>query len=237
MNPVTERAWAAGFFDAEGCVTGFIPGGSLRKPCGRNRRLYLEVTQACTAEHLERFRRAVDFYGTVIGPTYRKSRPGSNPMFRWQTSGEEAHVVMGMLRPYLCSPKIAKYEEMRKCEGVELVGGDHLIRDRGSEVAWAAGFFDGEGCVSGYTTHFPTRTVRYIALIVAQTSTEHLERFKLAVGAGSIQRPVSGKKPHHKPMYRWQKAGKDAHAVMELLRPFLCSPKLTKYDVLKVGAA
>ena len=58
------------------------------------------------------------------------------------------------------------------------------------EIAWAAGFFDGEG-----TTHFalsaesrsPRRRVGYPRLSVAQVGTETLQRFQHAVGdAGAI---------------------------------------------------
>lgn len=106
-----------------------------------------------------------------------------------------------------------------------------LAADRvATELAWAAGFFDGEGCV---TQQFPG----YISLIVAQAgTTEHLERFKSAVGYGSINGPhTRGPNDSRQPIYHWNVSGKKAHAVMRLLSPFLCSPKVEKYHRLTDG--
>jgi hypothetical protein len=155
-------------------------------------------------------------------------------MFKWQASGRDAHLVMETLRPYLCSPKIVRYEEMKEWGAlVETCQVHRRERTPDSETAWAAGFFDGEGCVSEFTTQLQTRKARYLTLIVAQAATEHLERFRMAVGLGNITGPYKGKRAHHKPMYKWQQAGKKAHVVMETLRPFLCSTKLLRYDAIK----
>lgn len=99
------------------------------------------------------------------------------------------------------------------------------------ELAWAAGFFDGEG-----TAHFSrgTRktkiggrtTYSSIHLSVTQTNLEELERFKAAVGVGYICGPYQNKNPNSKPHWRYF-AGAFQHYqhVMTVLWPFLCSRK------------
>lgn len=53
------------------------------------------------------------------------------------------------------------------------------------ELAWAAGFFDGEGCFSY------SKSGQYVCVSIGQTVREPLERFKLAVGLGVIYGPYS----------------------------------------------
>lgn len=91
------------------------------------------------------------------------------------------------------------------------------------ELAWAAGFFDGEGSVS--------RNRNQPVLVVGQTgTTEHLERFIRAVGVGRVLGPYKGTGFSSRPAYRWQVYGEKARVVMTQLRPYLCSPKVAKYD-------
>jgi hypothetical protein len=115
----TELAWAAGFFDGEGCVTGFITrGGEFN--------LNLIVAQSSTTEHLERFRDAVG-YGTISGPYSRDDDSRRQPSFHWNCSGRRGHAVMALLRPYLCSPKLWKYDFILRAgrlPGPQVVIGD-----------------------------------------------------------------------------------------------------------------
>jgi len=53
-----------------------------------------------------------------------------------------------------------------------------------SELAWAAGFFDGEGCTS--VLKASRDRYAYMRLSVSQKYPEVLERFKAALGHGSI---------------------------------------------------
>jgi hypothetical protein len=63
-----------------------------------------------------------------------------------------------------------------------------FIPDR-EELAWAAGFFDGEGCFS-----FAERA-RYGVATIGQTDVQALERFRHAVGVGTIYGPYDYKYP------------------------------------------
>jgi len=100
-----------------------------------------------------------------------------------------------------------------------------------TELAWAAGFFDGEGCVSVSRTLATAEPV--IQLSVSQVQREPLDRFAAAVGVGKVYGPYTKKsKPRAKPCYQWSITGSDADAVFERLRPHLCAPKIEKYEHL-----
>ena len=58
-------------------------------------------------------------------------------------------------------------------------------RNDREEIAWAAGFFDGEGCFSYI------QKARYVCLRIGQSELEPLERFREAVGLGKIYGPYS----------------------------------------------
>jgi len=97
---VTERAWAAGFFDGEGC-TSVSHRKAYRGQVARTQ-LFLVVTQ-CGPEapfHLNRFRNAVGQLGWVAAPI--KPSTGTLDQYRWQIgSSSGALQVMRHLWPYL----------------------------------------------------------------------------------------------------------------------------------------
>lgn len=89
------------------------------------------------------------------------------------------------------------------------------------ELAWAAGFFDGEGC----TTYAASNRGSY-RLKLIQTGTECLERFQCAVGGlGRIRGPVQTTK-YQKDTYVWEALSfEEAQAVGAMLWNFLSEPK------------
>lgn len=98
-----------------------------------------------------------------------------------------------------------------------------------TEIAWAAGFFDGEGCVNivkRKTANRPT-----LQLAVGQSgNTEALDRFTKAVGGGKVYGPYNPKTgTTHQISYKWRAHGQEARRIMQLLDPYLCSPKRIKY--------
>lgn len=103
--------------------------------------------------------------------------------------------------------------------------------DNERELAWAAGFFDGEGSTfvrhtlkhKGGTTGkmYPLLTVE---ISVAQVRREPLDRFLAAVNLGTINGPY--KSTNGQPYYRWQTSGRgNVHKVLCVLWPFLSIPK------------
>jgi len=84
------------------------------------------------------------------------------------------------------------------------------------ELAWAAGFFDGEGYV-GYSLH-----PKKLSACVAQTNEELLTRFRHAVGGlGQIYR-IKVRAAHHRPCWQWRVTRTEhVQAVVALLWRFL----------------
>ena len=85
------------------------------------------------------------------------------------------------------------------------------------QVAWAAGLFEGEGCI-----HLDcTKTGSYTRLTLVTTDRDVAERFARIVGVGHIY----GKKPKlptHKPQWQWRVAARgDVLRVKRLLLPHL----------------
>lgn len=97
--------------------------------------------------------------------------------------------------------------------------------NRREELAWAAGFFDGEGCVSNSRT----TNGKILRLIVTQTNLATLERFRNAVfGLGRIGGPRQVK--NYKPCWNWNADGfYTAQAVMGLLWTFCSDQKREQY--------
>jgi hypothetical protein len=73
------------------------------------------------------------------------------------------------------------------------------------EYAWAAGFWDGEGCVS-VARRNNTNNPRIVAEI-AQVHPEVLYRFATAVGFGKVLGPYKQKNPNAQDFYCWRVEG------------------------------
>ena len=106
------------------------------------------------------------------------------------------------------------------------------------ELAWAAGFFDGEGTCHTWTSRpGAAKHGRTCGLIVSQVEAGPLERFQKAVlGIGTIyynrenSRGAGGKRA--KPISNWQvHAFEQTQAVIALLWTFLSGPK--KQQIIK----
>ena len=88
------------------------------------------------------------------------------------------------------------------------------------ELAWASGFFDGEG-------HCGNGRGDYVQIMVTQRHREPLERFQGAFGVGRIyETELRGK-----PLYHYCTHDLiDTRYVCDLLRPLVCSIKRDQID-------
>jgi hypothetical protein len=89
------------------------------------------------------------------------------------------------------------------------------------ELAWAAGFFDGEGCV-GTSPGAPTKsgvTRRYLRAAVTQKHPPLLEKFAALFEGGAIR------SESRRTMHQFQVNGRQAFRVMDLLWPWLGEQK------------
>jgi hypothetical protein len=96
-----------------------------------------------------------------------------------------------------------------------------------TDLAWAAGFFDGEGhCRWNICTNKKWHSGQ-CKMDMAQTkSPELLEKFLKAVGVGSIVGPYGPyQKKHHSPAWYWRCSGDDVVTTYTKLKPYLGTVK------------
>lgn len=96
-----------------------------------------------------------------------------------------------------------------------------------TELAWAAGFFDGEGYVG------TSKSGRYLNIRCAigqSYSPETLYRFLSAVGVGKVVGPFKRANREHGDYWIWRCSGTNqSKAVFDKLLPFLSGPKTEQY--------
>jgi hypothetical protein len=107
-----------------------------------------------------------------------------------------------------------------------------------TEIAWAAGLFEGEGCI-GLGGPWRPREVR---LWVVSTDLDVLERFAAIAACGSIT-PKRDRASRRKPCWAWScSARSDVQRVLSAFRPWLLQRRgeradeaLAKMDGLPAG--
>ena len=217
----TERAWAAGFFDAEGSVV-------LRRQ-RRLLRLELEATQGgdTIPPVLHRLRAACDGRGTITGP-----RRGY--LYYWRASSrDDIDAVAALLGPWISEPKRSELESAGRKLGRAIVLSPTSDPQRELELAWAAGFFGGDGTTSAGRDRTGGPDYRTLKLGIPQAAVEGAEppalgRFYAAVhSAGSVRGPYVLKNPWSRlPQFVWSVNGsRAAEAVLEKIWPWLDEAK------------
>lgn len=92
-----------------------------------------------------------------------------------------------------------------------------MLRNR-EDVIWAAGLFEGEGCISSSPKNFLPKVLIY------STDYDVIERFHQIVGCGKIYGPYKSASMEGKPKWGWQSTQfETAQAVAAMLWPWLCS--------------
>ena len=100
------------------------------------------------------------------------------------------------------------------------------------ELAWAAGFFDGEGTTHAIKQRKGRASGAKIMMALPQTNLETLERFQRAVGVGVIYGPhvFKGNKHQRSPMWRWQAhQWQDVQVAIAKLWKYLSRPKKDQF--------
>jgi hypothetical protein len=90
------------------------------------------------------------------------------------------------------------------------------------ELAWAAGFFDGEGSSGCYVRAETGRC--YLRVALAQVEREPLDRFVAALGEGRVRGPYPAR-GRRQPNHWVEFNGPTARRVMRRLWPHLTTPK------------
>ena len=191
----TELAWAAGVYDGEGSASTYLP--KQRRSRVRQMAVY-QGGDDIPPPLLFRFRAAVGEIGLIHGPS-------RGSLYQWHS---KRHLVVDAVSDLLWQwIGESKRAQLRKAAG-EI--GRQVPTDRASqwsaqeEAAWAAGFFDGEGCVR--VEGHPRRPAVKMELSQASAAAvpETLERFRWIVGAGTVSGPRIVASPWSKlPQYRW----------------------------------
>lgn len=102
------------------------------------------------------------------------------------------------------------------------------------ELAWAAGFIDGEACFSARRRkpNSPTQTIFIYRLMlsISQADPEPLHRMAKIVGHGNVRGPY-----HHpskaglKPVYQWAIHGPRVEHFYNRIEPYMCGPKKNQF--------
>ena len=211
-----DFAWAAGFFDGEGWANRSGRGVQSRiNQAGPNG----------VPEVLIKFQRIVGV-GRIKGPVIAE---GKQPLYYWEaTSRPDLERVLERIAPWLCPVKRAEFERT--------LGGPLSPQawpgPMSDELAWARGFFDGEG--STYLEKHRTHPGHFVPRLYVPQCAEvgiavELTRLKSALGGlGSISglRPGKG---NRKPYRRWRvSAPVDVQLGLHLLWPFIGAVKRTQ---------
>ena len=99
-----------------------------------------------------------------------------------------------------------------------------------NELAWAAGFFDGEG--STMLKHRRSGHWCRVEMSISQTEPTTLHRFKQAVGEGRVHGPYPNSNGHS-PRWFWSTEGALRCAdVLEKLWPYLSAPKRAQAEAV-----
>ena len=88
------------------------------------------------------------------------------------------------------------------------------------DVAWAAGFFEGEGHVKCVKRKNVKRTDRYFSIEIAQVYPEPLEYFKDIFG-GKVYGPYGPYSTNKQPYYMYAAYGAVARDALDLMMPYL----------------
>lgn len=212
-----ERAWAAGFFDAEGWAGAPRSRGGVRPLARIN-----QAGSGSAPEVLTRFARAVAA-GRVRGPV---RQAGRLDLYRWEASSRsDVARTFAALAPWLGPVKARQFAVALGLATAPL----HPARD--GELAWAAGLFDGDGSTA-LLKHRTHPGYSFAELSITQASAggvpEVLTRFRDAVAAGRCYGPYGGSATHQ-PVYRWKAMSvAEVELVLAAIWPWLSAPKLSQ---------
>jgi len=223
-------AWAAGLYDGEGSCSAYLP--KRRKTYRRQMAVSQGGDPGKPPLVLLGFKSAVNGVGNITGP-YREY------LFYWKTTQIEViESIAAALWPFLGQEKREQYLRASRMVGRPCsldLAKPRFLSD-GTERAWAAGFFDGEGTAGVGGGRRKKTAYRQPSMEIPQSSArgvpDSLVRFQLAVGAGSITGPHPPRNPWARlPSYRWALSGhRKVEMVAGILWPWLGSVKRSQIE-------
>lgn len=105
------------------------------------------------------------------------------------------------------------------------------MSERNIDIAWAAGLFEGEGCITCLKPDGGRNPYARISLELGSTDLDVVERFASIVGVGNVVKRATKQRDHHKDLWRWSIGSKNGVLhVLDLLRPHLGSRRSKASD-------
>ena len=204
-----ELAWAAGFFDGEGWAS--------RSGRGVHARINQADPDGMPAVLLK-FHRIVGV-GRLKGP---RCEEGKQDLYWWEaTSRSDVARVADAIGPWLSPPKRAEFERTLRRSLPAVI----WPAAPSEELAWAGGFFDGEG--STYLEKHRTHAGHFVPRLYVPQSSEvgiavELIRLKSALADLGAISGVRARKGNWRPYRRWRVCKVTAvQLALHLLWPFI----------------
>ena len=100
------------------------------------------------------------------------------------------------------------------------------------DLAWAAGLFDGEGCVTALRRRFPNGAPRKVGISVKvlMTDREPLDRLCEAIGLGKVFGPYQPSGHGKRPRFTWSvQTFQESQAAIAMMWPWPTTAKKEKY--------
>lgn len=102
--------------------------------------------------------------------------------------------------------------------------------DSSQAIAWAAGIFEGEGCITYSRIKERKESFRF-QLTMSSSDKDVLDRFALSVNCGKVLGPYKGQKEGNKDRYNWHiQNQRDCLYVLGQIYPFLCERRRQKAE-------
>lgn len=109
---------------------------------------------------------------------------------------------------------------------------DARVNLRLTDIAWAAGIFDGEGTGGLWPYKQRGGVITKPEMALSMTCEKTIRTFHEVVGVGTVY-TLKLREEHHKPQWRWAVAYRGALAVAQLFFPYA----VTKRDTLRAFLA
>lgn len=97
---------------------------------------------------------------------------------------------------------------------------------KATDLAWAAGFFDGEGC---FSTHLQKNRGKSFRITIVQVDREVLDKFHQIVQVGNVTGPYSPPSHRGQPYYLYRVQGRAVIDAAKVMWPYLGTLKRSQF--------
>lgn len=215
MHTELQTAWAAGLFEGEGCIG---------QSSYRTHRAVLSL--GMTDEDTVRAFARIVGGGHIRVARWGHLNRGEKPIYEWRASSmSDTNDVLVRLYPYLYARRSMRALVAFAANGVEPPAKCPAATSLESRIAWAAGLFEAEGCITSSTA-----SPRRARLVMTMTDSDVISAFHGIIQCGNLRIDDWGLRTNgHKLAHRWEAGAKqDVIAVLRLFMPWLQSRRRAK---------